>query len=369
MLRMPLLAATLTILASASTAFTLQGGFGAGGGRASGGPNAITGRVLDPSGKPVPDIFVTALAPIPSGGRPFSFVSARLHTITNERGEFRLEGLYLGQFYVVALPHNPVRGANNQLNRSGFGKTFFPNASNLSDAKMVTVTTSAVATTDITLVPADLSVISGTVIGSRGQPVPGGLVGIAHGDGLFGLDTRGVSIRPDGTFTAPALPPGTYFLKFYEGAWPPPRDVIPRVSGTKVIVAGADVTGVRVVPIAMVLARGRLVVSPADRPSLEPSTIQIAASPINFDGNPGPQRPGIVRDDLTFEFRTWPSAGRIRVTFQGREWPITAIRLNGVDVTDKPIDFIEGKELSGLEVELVKRPSRPATKSCDTARH
>lgn len=353
---MPYLAAALAIFGAASTAFAFQGGFGAGGGRAGSGPNAIVGRVLDPSGKPVADTFVTALTPRPSGARPFVFVSALLHTITDERGEFRLDGLYLGQFYVVALPHNPIRGPNNQLNRSGFGRTFFPNVSNVHDAKMVTVTPSAVTRADITLVPAGLSVIAGTVIGSSGQPVPGGVVGIAHGDGLFGLDTRGVPIRPDGTFAAPALPPGTYFLEFHESAWPPPRDVIPKVSGAKVVVAGADVAGVRVLPIAMVVVTGRLVVNPADRSLLQPSTIQIGASPINFDGNPGPQRPGIVRNDLTFEFRTWPSAGRVRITFQAREWPIKAIRLNGVDVTDKPIDFMEGKELSGLEIELLKRP-------------
>ena len=32
-----------------------------------------------------------------------------------------------------------------------------------------------------------------------------------------------------------------------------------------------------------------------------------------------------------------------------------AIRLNGVDVTDKPIEFVAGKDVSGLEIELVKR--------------
>ena len=345
----------LFALATASPARPFQG-LGAGGSHPGVPTTAITGRVLDASGKAVPDTFVTALKPLPSGGRLFSPVDVRLYSITNDRGEFRLDGLYPGQFYVVALPHNPVRNPMNELNRSGFGRTFFPNVADPDRAQKVAVTPSGISRADITLVPAELSTVSGTVIGSTGEPVQGGLLGISHGDGLFGLDTRGVSIRSDGTFAAPALSPGTYFLEFHEGAWPPPHDVIPKVSGAKAVVAGGGVTNVRVVPIEMVHVTGRLVVDPLDRASLQPSMIQIAASPVNFDGNPGPQRPGNVHDDLTFEFRTWPSAGKIRAFFQGREWPIKAIRLHGVDVTSTLIDFIEGREMSGIEIELVKPP-------------
>jgi len=345
---------TLFALATAPAARPFQG-LGAGGSHPGVPASAITGRVLDASGKPVPDTFVTALKPLPSGGRPFSPVDVRLYSITNDHGEFRLDGLFPGQFYVVALPHNVVRSPMNLPNRSGFGRTFFPNVTNPDKAQKIAVTPSANSRADITLVPAELSTVSGTVIGSTGQPVQGGLLGIAHGDGLFGLDTRGVSIRSDGTFAAPALWPGTYFFEFHEGPWPPPRDVIPKVSGAKAIVPSGG-TIVRVVPIEMVHATGRLVVNPVDRASLQPSMIQIAASPVDFDGNPGPQRPGNVHDDLTFEFRTWPSTGKIRAFFQGTEWPIKAIRLHGVDVTRTPIDFIEGQEISGIEIELVTPP-------------
>jgi hypothetical protein len=36
---------------------------------------------------------------------------------------------------------------------------------------------------------------------------------------------------------------------------------------------------------------------------------------------------------------------------------VKAIRLNGVDITDEPIDFKEGEPLSGIEIELAG-PSR-----------
>jgi hypothetical protein len=333
---------------------SVQGGVGAGRGRSTGGPNAIVGRVLDSAGKPVPGTFVTALSPEPRAGRPFSVVSAILRSVTDERGEFRLDGLRLGEFYVIALPHNaPLDG--RQLSRSGYGNTFHPGATNLPHATLVRVTTSGPARADITLAPARLSAMSGTVIGESGRPVSGGILRVAHGDGLFGLDSRAVPIRPNGSFVVAALQPGSYHLHFRESTWPPPPGEIPLVSVTKVVVAEADVPNVRGAPVHMVRATGRVVVDAARRQALQPSLIQIVASPIDFDGNPGPSQPGTVREDLTFEFMMWPAAGTIRVRLPAQAWAVKAVRLNSIDVTDKPIDFVAGKDISGLEIELIAR--------------
>lgn len=349
-------AGAVLLIASSTLPLTAQGGADAGRGAANIKSPAIVGRVVDSAGGPVPEVFVTALRPQPTGSRPFSFVSARLGSLTDARGEFRLDGLPLGPVYLVALPHNPALQSANQRNRSGYGRTFYPSATDVKDAKTVTVTIPGPAQVEIRLVPARLSVVSGTIIGAKGQPVARGSLGIAHGDGLFGLDSRAVPVRADGTFIAPALPPGTYHLQFRESAWPPARGEVPLVSGAKVIVAGEDVTGVRVMPILMVRATGRLLLVPATKSALSPAAVRVSASPVDFDGNPGPQQPGTVNADLTFEFRTWPSTGRIRVQLPPG-WSVKAIRLNGSDVTDRPIDFVEGRVVSGLEIELTHRGS------------
>ena len=57
---------------------------------------------------------------------------------------------------------------------------------------------------------------------------------------------------------------------------------------------------------------------------------------------------------MTFSFKNWPGAVRVRV-FPENVWQIKAVRLNGADVTGKPIELVEGKDLSGLEVEVVRR--------------
>lgn len=331
------------------------GGDGAGRGAPGHGPNAIVGRVTNQEGRPIQNVFVTALYPrsaAADGERPFSFVSALLHTVTDANGQYRLDGLSIGDYFVVALPKNDP-GTPRQPTRVGYGKTFYPSAAEVQHAGTVHVAGTAPTEANVRLVSARLAIVSGLAIGASGDPV-GGTLALTHGDGLFGLDSTGYRLPPSGAFAIPAVPPGTYFLVLHESTWPPPQGDIPAVSQAKVIVSGDDVKGVRVVPIHMVQASGRLVVDAVARATAGTTKITIGATPVNFDGNPGPQRAGDVQPDLRFSFKTWPSTGRVRV-FPEDTWAIKSIRLNGADVTNSPIDFVEGHEIKGLEVEVVRR--------------
>jgi hypothetical protein len=298
---------------------------------------------------------VTALHPDSRDRRGFTPVSVKLRSLSNERGEFRLD-VSRGEFYVIAFPRHPSLDTNKRVNRAGYANTFYPAAVRFQDAQRVRVATADPVHIDITLAPARLSVITGTVIASTGQPVRGGRLAVAPGDGFFGHNGREVPIRDDGAFAVPALQPGTYHLHYRESEWPPPRGTIPVVSVAKVVVTDADVTGVRVAPLQMVRTTGRVIVDADARAALQPSTVRIGATPLDFDGNPGPTRGGQVQEDLTFELRTWPGKGRIRVALPSPEWSVKAVRLHGVDVTDTPLDFVEGKGVSNLEIHLVRRP-------------
>ena len=313
---------------------------------------AIVGRVVDASDRPVAGVLVVPLQGSPSRrGIRIHPVSVRLGAITNAGGQFRVQGLAAGQYYLVALPRNRLEPADRAGLRLGHAITYYPGVERVSDAKLVTVDARQPATADIALVPTHLADISGTAIASDGRPARGGRLGIAHGDNLFGIDSIVAPIGADGTFLVKDMPPGTYFLQLREGGWPPPRDVIPKVSGAKVIVHDGNVTRVTVMPIAMVKATGRVILDAAQR-TLQASGIKIAANPVDWNGNPGPQRGGIVNADLTFELRTWPAMGFLRAWVGSQEWTIRRVRLNGIDVTDKDLDLRH--DLSGLEVELQK---------------
>ena len=105
----------------------------------------------------------------------------------------------------------------------------------------------------------------------------------------------------------------------------------------------------------MVRATGRIVIAPDDRESFDPRTVRVSGYPTPSDGNPGPLRAGDVREDLTFEFAVWPMPSRVRVMIEPPRWTVKAVRLNGADITSKTIDFVQGKEITGLEIELVRR--------------
>lgn len=89
---------------------------------------AIAGRVVDQAKRPVADAFVTALLPSYNADRPFSAVNVRLFTTTDEHGNFRLEGLYPADFYVVVLPHNASVDRSGRPTRDGYANTFYPSA-------------------------------------------------------------------------------------------------------------------------------------------------------------------------------------------------------------------------------------------------
>lgn len=317
------------------------------------GVRVIEGRVLDPQGAPVPNVFVTVLRPDPLGERPFIPDSVKLFSVTNSQGEFRLDPVTAGRQYLVALPQNLAPGPVSRFNREGYGRTFYPSAADVSGAEMVTVTPIKPTRVDITVRPARLALVSGTIFLASGQPATGGVLRVALGDGFFGLAGRGFSIRPDGQFIVPALAPGTYHLHYPEGSWPPPLGEPVLISTATVTVAGSDVTGVRVAPIVPIRVTGRIMVEPTG--SGVPETAQVSVSGFRVDGNPGPTRPpGTVNDDLTFEFRAWPGANRIRVRLPDA-WVVRSIRLNGVDVSKEPVDFQAGKDVTGLDVAIARR--------------
>ena len=89
-----------------------------------------------------------------------------------------------------------------------------------------------------------------------------------------------------------------------------------------------------------------------------PLRVVVAAWSVDSDDNPGPQVPGNVGPDLTFQFFTWPGIGRVRVDLWNA-FPaplvVTSVRLNGVDVMNKDITFVKDRHLAGLEVELTRR--------------
>ena len=88
---------TIDVVAGRTSELTLQMQKGA----------VITGRIVDPSGEPMPDVRVVALrhAPATAGGAVRLFPVMSSSGPTNDIGEYRLSGLGAGEYYIAATPH------------------------------------------------------------------------------------------------------------------------------------------------------------------------------------------------------------------------------------------------------------------------
>ena len=60
----------------------------------------------------------------------------KLFTVTDVRGEYRLENLNLGEYFVVAIPRNRSAVSDGRLTRTGHAITYHPSAPRAVDAML-----------------------------------------------------------------------------------------------------------------------------------------------------------------------------------------------------------------------------------------
>jgi hypothetical protein len=99
----------------------------------------LTGKVVDDKGKPVAKAEVQAFMAMPVRGQ--SRLALRSRATTNDAGEYQIQNVTAGKYYVLAQPQrqNPAEGQENtdlQLIR-----TFYPDAADSESATPVEVTT------------------------------------------------------------------------------------------------------------------------------------------------------------------------------------------------------------------------------------
>jgi hypothetical protein len=192
--------------------------------------------------------------------------------------------------------------------------------------------------------------VSGTVSDSAGGPVKGAFVSaeIRMGTGAMS-SRRGGMVGPDGTFSIAGLAPGDYVLRvstniLAEGE----AAAMPLTVGT------SDITDVHIVTSKPTSVSGRVLVDPAELGTLKGSTFRLmtpAASPDEtaVTGGAGTA----VKDDFTFVLSVRPGHVFIRSNTVG--WFLRAVRVNGVDVKDSPVEIRPNEPLTGVEVELTHR--------------
>jgi hypothetical protein len=188
----------------------------------------LSGRILDPSGKPQIGASVVALKPIYVDGRRQLQRSAS--TVANTRGEYRFANLARGRYYIRVSPRNDGTldqlfsnpaiydrtgrtRANNIREAEGYPTVYYPGGP-LESAKAIHLEESQVLEgLDITVKKQDTSRVRGTIINrATGNKVAGAAVALIPVGSNPDSNFSRFSAAADGTYDIRVVQPGRYFL-------------------------------------------------------------------------------------------------------------------------------------------------------------
>jgi hypothetical protein len=178
---------------------------------------AITGRVLEGNGEPMPDARIVAMRRAPSSAPVPAPVQAGQQT--NDLGEFRVSGLAPGEYFIAAMPRgvSPFGGPAVAPTPAGTAHTtaattFYPGTTDQGAAQAIVVAPGGeVGNIVFTMQTAPAFSVSGIVVDESGSPIAHALVTLL-GDprsGMFGPAGHAQS-QDDGRFVIGEVPAGSY---------------------------------------------------------------------------------------------------------------------------------------------------------------
>ena len=336
--------------------------------------SAITGRITDEFGDPVTDVQVQALRyQFVNGER--QLVIAGRPSQTDDLGAYRVFGLMPGDYVIRAAmrPNMPMGPGAAERDSIGYPGTYYPGVTDVSQAQTLTaVLGQELSSIAFALVPARLSRISGTVMGSDGRPLAGAMVMI-RGRGGVGMAAVRMAmmanggnnqVRPDGSFQLTNVPPGDYVLDVQQR----PQNVRNlqdlnlaqlEFASVPVTVSGGDIDSLTIVTTPGVTVSGRVAYQgqSVPKPGLQITAVPPSGgpSPIGMLLNSKALGGGRVGQDGTFELRGIAGPQMIRAQGVPAGWALKSVTLNGADITDTAYDFKSGNNITGLVVTLTDR--------------
>ena len=233
---------------------------------------AISGRVLDPFGDPLPGVGVYVFKEAEVRGFRRAVAAGRPvePRPTDDLGQFRLDGLPPGDYYLGVLSGtlnaSPRFNATNEL--GGFVPTYFPGSTSVEEARRIRLGL-AEQLNDLTLtaVPGRMVRVSGRAVDSKGQPLAGALMAITPSvvSSLSPAIAGRTQAGPDGSFTFSNVPAGSYVVQARSLGT---TDAFTGEFGwTTVTVSGADLIDQLVSTTGPSTLSGRVVLEPRGVPA------------------------------------------------------------------------------------------------------
>jgi hypothetical protein len=313
----------------------------------------LSGRIVDELGEPLQGVGVQLLQVRYQGGRRRLAGAGGALRLTDDLGRYRVFGLAPGR-YIVSAAIGDVSGAD----LPGYTRSYYPGTPVAGEAQFVVIALSAqIPGIDFSLSRARTALISGTLRAATGEPTMGGGVKLipSQRSGAVTSVAAGARLLPDGRFEFPNVSPGQYVILADRGRRQ--GSVEGEFGALPVSVDGVDVTGLVLQMSAGSSIAGRVTFD-SFQSATEPRPQQIEITPVPIDADQSPAVPANadIRDDWTFSMAGINGPRRLQVRRVPAEWTLKAIRVRGIDVTDRPLAFgLHDQSLKDVEVVLTDR--------------
>jgi hypothetical protein len=311
---------------------------------------SLSGRILDEDGTPFAGAIVDALVPRRENGMEtlVSMASGE----TNDRGEFRLFGLAPGQYYLTAADpaFRSVATAKGVLR---YSPTYYPGVSFADQARAIVIgdgSTPPAIEFRLKIVPP--ASVSGRLVPDDGKPLLNGaiILSASEGEGVPLVAAGDPTLRPDGRFTFPHVPPGRYQIRARAQTTPTGAALFGVFS---IELAGTDVDGIVMTlrPGAVIDGRVKIEARAGTRaPGL--TSLRVRA-PLTDGTSFGDALTGTVQPDGSFALRG-VMKGPHQLVVDGLKdpWVIRRVDYRGADVSDREMDVNEREQLHGVTITI-----------------
>jgi hypothetical protein len=322
---------------------------------------AFAGRVVDEYGEPVSGVMVRPMKYRFTGGRRQLAPVAAFPETTDDLGQFRTYGLPAGEYYVAATIMPTFTNGDSSAT-SGYAPTFYPGTASPTEATAV----GCLAGQEVTGIDFALNVVptfrvSGTLRDSAGKAPASAMVTLMPwepGPGLVGVGVGNTGmVQPDGTFTIGDVVPGQYSIRASTAGPSSGEIAVAPLTVTR------NVTGLSITTARTGVVTGRVVADTGLSFNIPLAQVSVYATPANpaaprmSSGSPR------VTAEGTFELSGLDGQWMFRASAPG--WWLKAVRLNGEDITDRPVALHANTDVAGLEVVLTTRTTSVSGTAAD----
>jgi hypothetical protein len=308
---------------------------------------AISGRVVDEAGDPLPLTTILAEQIIRIDGR---IDTRRVRTVeTDDLGEYRIFGLSAGRFIVSVVRVGGDMGPGLPVDVEGnttWTHSYYPGVTGLAQAQAIAVRPGDdVPGIDFTSSPARRPTVSVTVSDASGNPVEAQVA--------FGSDSA-LAVSNFIMGTGPSH--GTVMSSLDQGNWTVLASG-PKGVGVAHVSLGSEDAAVAITLIKGGRLAGRVVTDGTPLPS--GTSIELDAFPTDAAlARAGAfARPGRMNLDGTFELTGLIGAREVRLRNGPRGWALKDVVAGGRSLLDAPPEFAGVEDITGVEVILSDRHS------------